>query len=89
MACDTVIFLDYDEQTCLDGIVSRIGKERPDIPWTEQTPDPELVALVKGYAAEQRPTITALLERYADREILIFRARGEADGWLGALRRQD
>ena len=82
-ACDTVIFLDYNEQTCMDGIVSRIGCERPDIPWTESELDPELVALVKGFETEQRPAILALLGRYAEgREILIFRTRESADSWL-------
>lgn len=85
-ACDTVIFLDFDEQTCMDGIVSRVGQARADIPWTEQTLDPELVALVKGFRTEQRPAILALLDRYADgREILVFRDRTEADRWLNGL----
>lgn len=83
-ACDTVIFLDYDEQTCLDGIASRVGEDRPDISWTERALDPELVALVKGFRAEQRPAILALLDRYADRGILIFHTRQEADRWLSA-----
>ena len=82
-ACDTVIFLDYDEQTCMDGIASRVGEQRPDMPWTEQTLDAELVALVKGFRTEQRPEILTLLDRYADgRKILIFRDRVEADRWL-------
>lgn len=81
-ACDTVLFLDYDEQTCMDGIVSRVGRERPDIPWTESTLDPELVALVKGFQTEQRPAILSLLDQYRDREIHIFRTRESADAWL-------
>ncbi len=85
-ACETVIFLDYDEQTCMDGICERIGCFRPDIPWTEQTLDPELVALVKGFRTEQRPEILALLDRYAeDREILIFRTRESAAQWLNGF----
>lgn len=84
-ACDTVIFLDYDEQTCMDGIVSRVGRERPDIPWTESTLDPELVALVKGFQTEQRPAILSLLDQYRDREIHIFRTRESADAWLETI----
>lgn len=30
--CDTVFFLDYDVQTCLDGVRSRRGTQRPDMP---------------------------------------------------------
>ena len=86
-ACDTVIFLDYDEQTCMNGIASRVGEQRPDMPWTEQTLDPELVALVKGFRTEQRPEILRLLKRYADgRAILIFHDRAEADLWLNGFR---
>lgn len=84
-ACDTVLFLDYDEQTCMDGIVSRVGRERPDIPWTESTLDPELVALVKGFQTEQRPAILSLLDQYRDREIHIFRNRESAGAWLETI----
>ena len=31
--CDTVFFLDYPTSVCLDGAKSRIGKERPEMPW--------------------------------------------------------
>ena len=85
-ACDTVIFLDFDEQTCMEGIASRVGQAREDIPWTEQSLDPELVALVKGFRAEQRPEILTLLKRYADREIRVFCTRDEAYAWLNGLK---
>lgn len=86
-ACDTVILLDYDTDVCLQGIKDRVGQVRPDIPWTEQTLDPELVALVKGFRTEQRPEILRLLKRYADgRAILIFHDRAEADLWLNGFR---
>ena len=32
-ACDTVIFLDYPLEICLEGIAARKGKPRPDMPW--------------------------------------------------------
>ena len=84
-AADTVIFLDYAESVCMDGIRMRVGQTRDDMPWTEQTLDPELVALVKGFRTVQRPEILKLLDRYADREIHIFRTRAEADRWLEQL----
>ena len=34
-ACDTVIFLDYPIEICLDGIKERRGKPRSDMPWIE------------------------------------------------------
>ncbi len=70
----------------MDGIASRVGEKRPDMPWTEQTLDPELVALVKGFRTKQRPEISALLDRYAEgREILIFRTRESAERWLNGF----
>ena len=84
-ACDTVLFLDYDEQTCMEGITARVGRARADIPWTEQTLDPELVALVKTFRLEQRPVLYELFERYKDREIRIFRTREEAARWLESI----
>lgn len=84
-ACDMVIFLDFDEQTCMEGIAARVGQARSDIPWTEQTIDPELVALVQDFQTEHRPKLLALLDRYADRDIHIFRTRVEADAWLQTI----
>ena len=81
-AADTVLFLDYDEQTCMDGVRMRVGQTRTDMPWTERTLDPELVALVEGFRTVQRPEILELLHRYADKDIRIFCTRAEADAWL-------
>lgn len=79
-ACDTVIFLDFTEQTCMDGIHERVGKNRSDIPWTENSLDPELVDLVKKYSTENRPKVYSLIKKYADKQIIIFYDRQEADG---------
>ena len=84
-ASDTVILLDYDTDVCMQSIMERVGQTRPDIPWTEQTLDPELVAIVKTYKERNNPILSELFRRYADREILIFRDRGEADRWLARL----
>ena len=88
-ACDTVIFLDYDEEECMNGITERVGKERDDIPWTEDRLDPELVEMVMNYRNVSRPKICGLLEKYPDKRALIFRTRAEADEWLSAAERND
>ena len=82
LACDTVIFLDCDEQTCLGGIARRVGQKRPDIPWVEYAPDPELVRLVRNYARDERPKLCELLDRYPDKQVYIFKTRPEAERWL-------
>ena len=81
-ACDTVFFLDYSEEECMKGVRQRVGKERPDIPWTEPEPDPELVSLVQRYREENRPVLLELFEKYPDRQLFIFSSRLEADIWL-------
>ena len=84
-AADTVIFLDYPEDVCMAGIVGRLGEERPDMPWTESALAPELVAMVKNYARDNRPALLALLQKYPEKQSLIFPSRQEADRWLSRL----
>ncbi len=82
VACDTVIFLDYPEEVCMEGITERVGKQRRDIPWTENKLDPELVKLVQKYHAENRPTVYALIRKYPGKKIIIFENRQQKDDWL-------
>ena len=84
-SCDTVFFLDYGLEECMNGIKKRVGKERRDIPWTEQELDPELVKQVENYERENRPVVLALIEKYSDKNSFIFKSRVEADAWLSRL----
>lgn len=81
-SCDTVIFLDYDTELCLDGITKRVGKHRQDIPWVEEKLNPELVNFVKSFKEVERPKIYALMERYPEKTYIIFKDRIEATTWL-------
>lgn len=84
-AADTVIFLDYPEAVCMAGIIARVGQPRPDMPWTESTLDPELVAMVQTYARDNRPALLDLLQKYPEKQAPIFTSREEADRWLSDL----
>ena len=84
-AADTVIFLDYPEDVCMAGITARVGQERPDIPWTESTLDPELVALVQNYRQDNRPALLSLFQKYPAKQVLTFTSREEAARWLSEL----
>ena len=84
-AADTVIFLDYPEEVCMAGIIARVGQKRPDIPWTESALDPELVALVQNYRRDDRPVLLSLLQKYPDKQALIFTSRDQAARWLSDL----
>ena len=80
--CDTVLFLDYDEAVCLEGIARRTGRKRPDIPWTEEAVDSELAELVRNYRRDRRPALLELLERHPEKRALVFRDRAGTEEWL-------
>ena len=84
-ACDTLIFLDYDEETCMEGLRTRVGQKRSDFPWVEQKLEQELVDLVWSYRRDSRPRLLALLDQYPQKRALIFKTRAAADTWLDQL----
>ena len=81
-ACDTVVFLDYPLDVCLDGIRERRGKPRSDMPWIETEEDAEFIEFIKSYNEQQKPKVLELLEKYSDRNIIIFKSREEAYAFL-------
>ncbi len=86
-ACDTVFFLDYSLDTCLDGVRSRRGKSRTDMPWTEKEneEDTDFIEFIKRYRQESRPVILKLLEKYENKKIYVFKERSEAEEFLNRL----
>ena len=81
-ACDTVIFLDYLLDVCLDGIRERRGKPRSDMPWIETEEDSEFIEFIKNYNEQQKPKVVELLKKYSDKNIIIFKGREQADAFL-------
>ena len=81
-ACDTVFFLDYPLDVCLDGIRARCGKPRSDMPWVEVEEDAEFTLFVRSFAERERPKILALLEKYRDKTVFVFSDRRKADAFL-------
>ena len=81
-ACDTVIFLDYPLDVCLDGIKERRGKPRSDMPWIETEEDAEFIEFIKSYNEQQKPKVLELLKKYADKIIIILKSREQADAFL-------
>ena len=81
-ACDTVIFLDYPLDVCLDGIRARRGKPRSDMPWIETEEDAEFIEFIKKYNEQQKPKVLELLEKYSDKNIVIFKSREQANEFL-------
>lgn len=83
--CDTVFFLDYPTEVCLDGIRQRQGKKRSDMPWTETEEDKEFTEFVRSYNEKERPSVLLLLEKYKDKNVITFRTREQADSFLASL----
>ena len=81
-ACDTVIFLDYPLDVCLDGIKERRGKPRSDMPWIETEEDAEFIEFIKSYNEQQKPKVLELLEKCSDKNIIILESREQADAFL-------
>ena len=81
-ACDTVIFLDYPPEICLEGIRERMGKPRSDMPWVEDGEDEEFLDFVRDFNREQRPRILELLAAQSDKTVVILSDRAEADAFL-------
>ena len=86
-ACDTVVFLDYPLDVCLNGIKERRGKLRTDMPWIENEgeEDAEFIEFIKSYNAESRPKVMKLLDKYSHKDIYIFNNRDEADEFLNQI----
>ncbi len=86
-ACDTVIFLDYPVDVCLDGISERRGKARSDMPWIEDKneKDAEFIEFIKNYNSQSKPEIMKLLDKYSDKDIYIFKSRDEANVFLNQI----
>ena len=85
--CDTVIFLDYPPDICLEGVRARRGKVRFDMPWIETEVDPEFEQYVKDYHKESLPTLRETLEKYKEtKQIITFKTREEADRYIESLK---
>ena len=81
-ASDTVFFLDYPTELCLEGVRNRIGKQRPDMPWIETEEDHDFMEYIRTFSASRRDGIFELLEKYSEKTIFIFKNREEASLFL-------
>ena len=85
---DTIILFDLPTEVCLDGAKARIGTKREDLPWieTEETFEGEFKQWIEDFSEKQLPEIYSLLEKYRDKEIVVFRSREDADVFISLLR---
>ena len=88
-ACDTVFLFDLPVETCLAGAVSRLGKPRPDMPWTDTELDPNLKREIEEFGSKNLPTIYELIDKYKDgKTVIVFKSREEADLYINCLQAQ-
>lgn len=87
--CDTVIFLDYPTEVCIEGLRQRQGTQRPDMPFVKlnETEDAEFLRFIIEYNTQSRPQVLKLLEQYPEKDIIIFKNRTQADSYLERKRR--
>lgn len=83
-ACDTVFFLDVSPEVCMEGILSRRGTVRPDMPWVEDPDDvdEEFIGFVRSFERDSRPALMTLLEKYAHKNIVTLNSREKAEEYL-------
>lgn len=84
LECDTVIFLDYPTDVCIEGAKNRRGKPRSDIPWVEAENeiDEEFLEFINNFSSQSRPQILSLLGKYPDKKAFVFKNRNEAQAFL-------
>lgn len=84
--CDTVIFLDYPVELCLEGERSRRGKQRPDMPWKDEEEDEGLISFIKNYEKESKPQVLELFKKYSNKNILVFQSREETEKFIEQMK---
>ena len=79
---DTVFFLDYATEVCLEGVRARLGKRREDMPWVEVEEDAAFMEYIKTFYEVQRPKILQMLARNSDKKIFVFTDRKQTAAFL-------
>lgn len=83
--CDTVFFLDYDVQVCVDGITNRVGTVRPDMPWIENEVDGDFLQFVKDFKTNRTGQICEMLDKFPQVKKIVFKNRRESEEFLQKL----
>ena len=84
-ACDTVFLFDLPVEDCLAGAVARLGKGRYDMPWIDTEVDPAFKKQIEEFPQKTLPKIYNLLEKYSEKEIVVFSSHEAADDFLKTL----
>ena len=87
--CDTVFFLDFPADVCIDGVRQRRGKPRADMPWIETEDDEEFMEFIRSYNLQSRPVVYELLKKYKKKNVVILKSRKDADEYISNILREN
>lgn len=82
---DTVFYLDLPLEVCLQSIEDRIGTVRDDLPWVEETLDPEFREYVRQFPENQGVRVRKALNESRNVNIIRFTSRDEVNSYLDRL----
>lgn len=84
--CDTVFLMDVPLEVSLQGVASRIGTKREDMPWVEDEFDEEFKQYILDFPKDQLPKVKQLLSLLDDVQVFVFGSREDADNYLSGLK---
>ncbi len=79
--CDTVFYFDLPREVCENGVIERLGTDRPDMPWVDTEIDEDFMEWVRNFHRDVTPLIENALKSY-DRRVIKFTSRNEADDFV-------
>lgn len=83
---DLIIFLDYRTIIQLKGVFKRLftnfGKEKPDMPGCKEKFDISFIMYVFTYNKRRRKYLVDILEKYKEKNIIIFKEQSDLDNWI-------
>ena len=84
--CDTVFLFALPTELCIQGAIDRLGKERYDLPWTENELDPTFEQSIEEFEHNSLPGIYEQIEKYREgRQVIVFKSRDTADDFISKL----
>lgn len=85
-ASDTIFLFDLPTDVCLQGAMSRLGTKRYDIPWVDTELSEDLKRTIEDFPTKNLLAIYEMLEKYGDKNIIIFKSRAEADKFIRSIK---
>ena len=81
--CDTVFFFDLPTEVCLAGAAARVGKRHEDLPWIEESLDPEFRQYILDFRKDRLPQMRETLKNAPPGvKTVVFRSREETEEYL-------